>query len=98
MRKVGIALASLLVLSAAPRTPDSPLAPLVEKITVPVTNVDATVTDRNGNPITGLTQNDFTVYEDGVAQIITNFYVIQNGAVRQAAAAPAAGHGAESAA
>jgi len=36
-------------------------------------NVDVLVTDSNGNPITGLTQKNFKVLDDGVPQSVTNF-------------------------
>lgn len=36
-------------------------------------NVDALVTDKNGNPITGLGKNNFKVLDDGVPQSVTNF-------------------------
>jgi len=36
-------------------------------------NVDVLVTDNNGNPITGLSQKNFKVLDDGVPQSVTNF-------------------------
>ncbi len=36
-------------------------------------NVDVLVPDSNGNPITGLTQKNFKVLDDGVPQSVTNF-------------------------
>jgi Ca-activated chloride channel family protein len=42
-------------------------------VDVDLVNVLFTVTDRRGNLFTGLTEEDFTVYEDGVPQTITNF-------------------------
>ena len=44
-----------------------------ETVEVRVTNVDAIVTDKNGNPVPGLTKDDFEVYEDGVRKDITHF-------------------------
>src|SRR5215467_10753298 len=38
--------------------------------------VDARVLDGSGQPIHGLTQNDFAVFEDGVRQTLTNFSVV----------------------
>ena len=49
---------------------------LVETIEVKVVNVDVVVTDRAGNPVTGLTKNDFVLFENGKPQEITNFYEI----------------------
>jgi len=40
---------------------------------VNLVEVYATVTDRAGEPVTGLAQSDFTVLEDGAAQAITAF-------------------------
>jgi Ca-activated chloride channel family protein len=40
---------------------------------VELINVTATVTDDNGRFVSGLRQNDFTLYEDGQAQEITHF-------------------------
>ncbi|RMF83133.1 MAG: hypothetical protein D6739_07645, partial [Nitrospirae bacterium] len=40
-----------------------------------VVNVDVYVRDKKGNPVTGLTQDDFEVYQDGVKMPITNFAV-----------------------
>jgi len=36
-----------------------------------------TVTDRRGDPVRGLTRDDFEVFEDGVPQAITNFYGVE---------------------
>lgn len=44
-----------------------------ETIEVSIVNVDVVVTDRKGNRITGLTQNDFEIREGGKVQPITNF-------------------------
>jgi VWFA-related protein len=52
-------------------------APYVEKIEVQVTNVDVIVTDRAGNPVAGLTKDDFIVLEDGKPQPISNFYELR---------------------
>ena len=71
-----------------------PLPPLVEKVNVSVINVDVSVLDAAGKPVTNLTANDFDVFEDGKPQKITNFYSVIGGAVREepssAAAATAA--------
>jgi VWFA-related protein len=62
----------------------------VEKIDVSVVNVDVTVTDRRGQPVAGLTRNDFEVLEDGKPQTITNFYLVENARVRETTANPTA--------
>ena len=43
---------------------------------VALVSVDVLVLDRQGNPARGLTQEDFTVKEDGVAQTVTSFEAI----------------------
>lgn len=50
-------------------------------VTVDVVNVEVFVTDKSGNPVTGLTKDDFEVYEDGRRIAITNFYAVHEGAV-----------------
>ena len=62
--------------------------PVVESIEVRVINIDTIVTDKSGNPVTGLTREDFELFEDGKKQPITNFYEIRGRGVE--AAAPAA--------
>jgi VWFA-related protein len=74
-----------LVFLAVPLFAQTP--PVIEKIDVSVVNVDVTVTDRAGNPVRGLTRDDFEVYEDGKPQKITNFYAVEN--QNQKASAPA---------
>ena len=78
--------------AAAPPEEPSQLPPLIEEIQVEVVNVDVVVIDRSGNPVTGLTRDDFILSEDGKARQISNFYSFQNGAIQGAAeaAVPAA--------
>ncbi|MCU1244263.1 MAG: hypothetical protein JWN02_173, partial [Acidobacteria bacterium] len=59
---------------------------LVENIEVRVINVDVVVTDRKGNRINGLTQDDFEVLENNRPKRISNFYEVTS----PTAAAPAA--------
>ena len=51
---------------------------LTQKIDVSVVNVDVVVTAPDGAPVRGLTRDDFLLFEDGVAQPITNFYSVEN--------------------
>src|SRR5713226_1979493 len=60
----------------------SGLPPLVERVNVSVINVDATVFDRSGKPVTNLTKDDFEIFEDGKPQKIANFYVIESAVPR----------------
>ncbi|HEV7426063.1 MAG TPA: VWA domain-containing protein [Thermoanaerobaculia bacterium] len=89
MRKTVVAVALLFAVSSQSQQPrataetahPNPVAappPLVEKIDVSVVNVDVTVTDRRGNPVAGLTRNDFEILEDGKPQPVTNFYAVEN--------------------
>lgn len=58
-------------------------AQMSETIEVRVTNIDAVVTDRAGNPITGLTKDDFIILENGKPQEVTNFSEIRDGVATQ---------------
>ena len=40
---------------------------------IEITSITATVTDREGHPVTGLERGAFEVYEDGVRQTVTQF-------------------------
>jgi VWFA-related protein len=40
---------------------------------IEITSITATVTDREGHPVTGLSRDAFEVYEDGVLQTVTQF-------------------------
>src|SRR5205814_1372753 len=53
---------------------------LAETIEVRVANIDVVVTDRAGNPVTGLTKSDFELFENGKPQTITNFYEVRGNA------------------
>jgi len=50
-----------------------------DTVDVNVVNVEVFVTDRKGNPITGLTREDFELLEDGEPVEVTNFLAIQGG-------------------
>src|SRR5689334_5171332 len=73
-------------------------AQVSEVIEVHVANVDVVVLDRAGNPITGLTKDDFQIFENGKPQPVTNFYEMRSqtlaaaepGTAPAAAGAPAA--------
>jgi VWFA-related protein len=88
MRRIVIAVALLFAVSSQSQQPPAPKRitasatpveappPLVEKIDVSVVNVDVTVTDRRGQPVTGLTRDDFEILEEGKPQPISNFYAV----------------------
>ena len=65
------------------------LAQQSETIEVRITNLDVVVTDRSGNPITGLTKDDFEILEGGKPQTITNFSELRETSGAPAAATPA---------
>jgi len=44
--------------------PGSEAEPFIESVRTAVVNVDVYVTDRDGNPVTGLGPEDFELYED----------------------------------
>ncbi len=48
-----------------------------ERIDVDVVNVEVWVTDHRGNRVTGLTPDDFEVFEDGKPVEVTNFYTVE---------------------
>jgi VWFA-related protein len=62
----------------------APPSPFGEQVEVNIVNVEAFVTDKDGNPVSGLERGDFEVREDGKPMEITNFE-----AFREAAAAAA---------
>jgi VWFA-related protein len=92
MRRMVVAVALLFAVSSQSQqsvqktaTPQGLAAappPLVEKIEVSVVNVDVTVTDRHGQPVSGLTRNDFEIQEDGKPQPVSNFYAVENAQAR----------------
>jgi hypothetical protein len=44
------------------------------RVDTALVNLDVVVKDRQGRRVSGLTKEDFDVYEDGARQEITNFY------------------------
>lgn len=48
-----------------------------DAVDVRVVNVEAVVTDENGDPVSGLTASDFTILEDGEPLEITNFFAVE---------------------
>jgi VWFA-related protein len=86
------------------RKPGDPLTPspseqqrdaeeFVDIVNVSVVNIDVYVTDKQGKAVTGLTKDDFQLFENGRPVEVTNFYAVNEGksvAVdEEAAAAPA---------
>lgn len=48
-----------------------------DTVDVYVVNVEVVVTDKDGNPATGLTRDDFEIYEDGQRVEIGNFFAVE---------------------
>lgn len=70
----------------APPGADEPLATFAEAVDVEVVNVEVTVTDRSGVPISGLSAGDFELEVDGRPTPITNFYAESGGVARRSIA------------
>ena len=83
MKRFAIVAALLLLLSVsgAAQAQPQPGAPETfgETIDVRVVNVDVWVTDRDGNPVTGLTADDFEVRENGRPVELSNFFEFTDG-------------------
>ena len=47
-----------------------------EQVNVDIINVEVFVTDKKGEPIRGLKQEDFQIFEDGRPVAISNFYSV----------------------
>src|SRR5207248_307749 len=52
---------------------------------------DVVVTDKKGNSITGLTKDDFQIFENGIEKPISNFYEIEGKTATQAVTVPVPG-------
>jgi VWFA-related protein len=61
---------------AAPQVPPSDEAPSFPA-EVELVTVDVVVVDADGNPVTGLTRDDFTVLEDGAPQLTSSFEAVE---------------------
>ena len=73
MRESAVTLIALAAAALAPAQPPSPTFPSrIELITV-----DVVVVDKKGQPVTGLTRDDFVLEEDGRAQPIVSFEAVR---------------------
>ena len=75
-------------IAAAQEDTEEAEASFFDIVNVHVVNVDVYVTDRKGEPVRGLTKDDFEILEDGRKVQVTNFYTEEMGleASRQKAA------------
>jgi VWFA-related protein len=77
-----LAIAASALLAASPAAPQA-RPTLAETVEVDVVNVDVHVSDKKGNPVSGLTQDDFQVFEDEKKTKLTNFLAAGTEAPRQ---------------
>lgn len=69
-------------------TQDQPSPPVVFRSGVEAVQIDAVVTDRRGNLVTGLTADDFEISEGGRPQAIESFWEVDIPIVRHGAGTP----------
>ena len=67
------------------------LPKLTETMDIRVVNVDVVVTDKKGKTVTGLTKDDFQLFENGVPKTISNFYEVEGPKALNVAIAPVPG-------
>ena len=58
--------------------PQQPAADDIVRISINLVQVDAVVTDKNGNPIKDLTADDFEVFQDGKPQKVVSLNLCQH--------------------
>jgi VWFA-related protein len=78
-------------LAAQQKNPPVETPKLTESIDVRVIGVDVVVTDKKGKPVTGLTKDDFRIFENGIEKPISNFYEIEGKTATQAVVVPTPG-------
>lgn len=82
-----LALGSVFAAGAGAQKPARPAAPpsgeqegfFMDTVNVNVVNVDVYVTEKGGKRVTGLTRDDFEIFENGRPIQITNFYAVEGG-------------------
>lgn len=62
-----------------PEKDSSASEPFADTVNVSVVNVDVYVTDKQGNPVTGLKKEDFELFENKRPVEVSNFYAVSNG-------------------
>ncbi|HXM78998.1 MAG TPA: VWA domain-containing protein, partial [Thermoanaerobaculia bacterium] len=78
---IGLALLPAAALAQAPPAPENPPATFRETVQVRVMDLDVSVTDSRGNPVSDLTQNDFRVTVDGKPVSIDYFTRVAEGTI-----------------
>lgn len=92
--KTRVAFAVAIILATLTSRAETQTSPLVETMEVRVVNIDVVVTDQAGRRVTGLTADDFEIFDGKKPQPISNFSEID----AEAPPAPAAVQGAAPAA
>jgi VWFA-related protein len=85
---------ALFLLLAVPSLAQNPTQ-FLSTVEVRVVNVDVVVTDSQGQPVTDLRPEDFTVLEDGKPVAVSNFYKVVQGQPQLSLADAAAGMSAQ---
>jgi VWFA-related protein len=78
-------------LAAQQRNQPPELPKLTENIDVRVIGVDVVVTDKKGAAVTGLSKDDFQIFENGIEKPISNFYEIEGKVAAQVVTVPVPG-------
>jgi len=65
--------------TASPQDTKRTLPTFFKPVEVPIVNVDVYVSDRKGRPVSGMTIDDFEVFEDGDLVKLTHFYAAKSG-------------------
>jgi len=68
--------------AATPAGKDAPQEIFFDAIDLTVVNIEVYVTDKKGQPVHGLTRDDFEIYEDGRRIPVSNFYAVAAGRVQ----------------
>ena len=79
--RIGLALLPAAALAQAPPAPENPPATFRETVQVRVMDLDVSVTDSRGNPVSDLAQNDFRVTVDGKPVSIDYFTRVAEGTI-----------------
>lgn len=79
----------LLAVGPEAASAQEPVEGFADEVSVEVVNVEVRVTDRKGRPVTGLSKDDFELYEDGRRVEISYFSEARGGRVADAEADPA---------
>ncbi len=78
-------------MAAQQKNEQTEIPKLTENIDVRIIGVDVVVTDKKGKAVTGLTRDDFQIFENGQEKPISNFYEIEGKTATQVVTVPVAG-------